>query len=103
MDNKVRPWGKDDLMVLAAFRHCLGKRMYMVQDCADWLIINWSKFDDAVKDSIKRELEESFLYDDSCRLNNDEFRYLGDNCDRLDWERVRALWEESDDHKVSAV
>lgn len=87
-----KPWGNADLMVLAAFRYCLGRRTYIVSECADWLIANWSEFGDSVKALIQKELEEGFDKDDGHRSSNSNYRPLGDNCDRAEWERVRALW-----------
>jgi hypothetical protein len=93
MDNKIHPWGEDDLMVLATFQYCVGQHSYIVRECVDWLFANWSEFGDAAKELIKKELEELFDKDDLYRYGGGGYKALGDNCDRLEWERVRALWE----------
>lgn len=87
-------WGFNGLMASAAFRYCLGRRTYIVGSCVDWIISNWEKFPESVKNLIQRELEEAFGEDDKGRLHNadDRYRPLGHDCDRKDWERVRALW-----------
>lgn len=83
-----RPWGFNDLMVVAAFRYCLGRRTYIVGVCADWLIAQWPNFSDSTKDLIQRELEEAFKRDAT-----NEYKPLGDDCDHAEWERVRGLWK----------
>lgn len=93
--DKPNPWGRDDLVVLAAFRYCVGRRTHIVQECVDCLVDNWSEFDYAVRGLIKKELEELFYQDDLYRAGGGvDHRPLGNNCDRLEWERVRALWAE---------
>ena len=87
-------WGFNGLMASAAFRYCLGRRTYIVGSCVDWIIFNWEKFPENVKNLIQRELEEAFGEDDKERLHNADAKYLplGHDCDRKDWERVRNLW-----------
>ena len=87
-------WGFDALMASAAFRYCLGRRTYIVGSCVEWIISNWEKFPENVKNLIERELEEAFGEDDKERLHNADATWLplGHDCDRKDWERVRALW-----------
>ena len=86
-----QPWGRSDLMVTAAFRYCLGRRTYIVGDCADWLVANWSRIGQPTRALIKRELDDEFGRDDAARLAGDQIKPLGDDCDRREWERVRAL------------
>ena len=38
---REQAWGSCELMVLAAFRYCLGRQTYIVNACADWLIDVW--------------------------------------------------------------
>ena len=97
MENK-NPWGADETMVIAAFRYCLGRMTYIVEDCCDWLIEQWPEFGQATKDIVQRELENAFGEDDAIRANpQSQYAYqpLGHDCDRVQWERVRKLWEES--------
>ena len=85
-------WGRDDLMVTAAFRYCLGRMTYIVSDCADWLVWQWPKINERAKNIIKRDLEEAFKDDDESRAAGKDRHPLGHDCDRREWERVRALW-----------
>jgi hypothetical protein len=92
MEPKHRPWGHDDLMVLAAFRYCLGRKTYIVSECCNWLIDNWNNFEFDVRRTIQEELEACFKRDDADRACGNTNKILGWDCDREDWERVRAIW-----------
>ena len=85
-------FGRDDLMVLAAFRHCIDRQTYIVGDCADWLSEMWPHISDRMRSVIRRELEEEFAKDDDGRRCGSSCRALGDDCYRVQWEKVRALW-----------
>lgn len=85
-------WGFNQLMVTAAFRYCLGRRTYIVGVCVDWIIEHWEAFSESTKELIKRELEEEFETDDRQRASGSVSGSLGWDCDRRDWERVRALY-----------
>lgn len=84
--------GHDHLMVIAAFRYCLGRMTYIVGDCADWLIKTWPLLSDQTKAIIKRDLEEAFARDDEDREAGRDCKALGHDCDRSEWSRVRKLW-----------
>jgi hypothetical protein len=87
----VDPWGFDDLMVMAAFRYCLGRRTYVVGCCVDWLIDNWKHFSEGVRDLITRELRDALDDDERSRMNSEDTCYpLGDDCDRVEWTRLAA-------------
>lgn len=86
-------YGRGDLMAVAAFRYCCGRMSYIVSDCADWLISVWPELSDNTKTVIQRDLEREFQKDDQARLAGDQYKPLGMDCDRAEWERVRKLWE----------
>lgn len=85
-------WGFNALMVTAAFRYCLGRQTYIVGACADWIVENWKRFPEGPRAVIQRDLEEEFKRDDQARAHGEDYKPLGWDCDRRDWERVRALW-----------
>lgn len=87
-------WGRSGLMALAAFRYCVGRMTYIVGDCANWLIENWNAIPEGTRACIQRDLEEEFQRDDAARERKDKHFPLGSDCDRTDWERVRALWKD---------
>ena len=84
--------GRDSLMAVAAFRYCLGRRTYIVSDCVEWLCENWQKFPENVRAVIKRDLESEFAKDDEARDQGQDYKPLGWDCDRAEWQKVRALW-----------
>lgn len=87
--------GRDGLMAIAAFRYCLGRRTYIVSDCVEWLRENWPKFPENVRTVIKRDLESEFVKDDQARDQGEDYKPLGWDCDRAEWQKVRALWSSS--------
>jgi len=92
LGSKGGHWGNADLMVLAAFRYCVGQRSYIVHDCVNWLIANWSEFEESTRAIIRRELEDMFSRDVGTY-----YRPLGDDCDRAEWERLRTMYLSLDD------
>ena len=85
--------GRDDLMIIAAVRYCIGRMTYIVIDCADWLIAIWPALDDRTKAIIQRDIDEAFVSDDEAREEGRGYKPLGHDCDRAEWERVRSLWK----------
>jgi len=81
--------GRAGLMITAAVRYCLGRRTYIVSDCADWIVANWNDWPDNVKAIIRRDIEEAFIRNDEWGAGG----LLGDDCDKRKWEKVRELWE----------
>lgn len=89
---KEKNFGRDDLMAVAAVRYCIGRQTYIVSDCADWLIDQWGNIDPRMQVVIKRDVEDAFTRDDEDRERGSDYKALGANCDRQQWERVRKLW-----------
>jgi hypothetical protein len=79
-------------MAVAAFRYCCGRQTYIVSDCADWLIAQWPRLAPNARAVIQRDLEEDFRRDDNARAKGSDYKPLGADCDRQQWERVRRLW-----------
>ena len=53
----------------------------------------WPSLPKQTQELIKRDLEEEFKLDDIQREEGGRDWYaLGANCDRREWEKVRALW-----------
>ena len=91
-DRSEQKWGHDQLMVIAAIRYCLGRRTYIVRDCADWIIQMWPEFTESTQKLVRRDIEETFDRDDRSRKVSSEYLPLGMDMDRREWERVRNLW-----------
>ena len=88
-------WGWEDLMVIAAFRYCLGRMTYISGVCADWLVDKWPELPPRSKALIRTELDRAFVQDDADRASGTSFKELGWDCDRQAWEKVRALWSDA--------
>jgi len=84
-----KTYGRGGLMITAAVRYCIGRRSYIVSDCVDWILANWTDWPDNVKQVVQRDIEEEFERD----ARMPELKVLGDGCDRSCWERVRKLWK----------
>lgn len=92
MDDRT-DWGRDGLMVIAAVRYCLGRSTYIVGDCADWMLRNWSAWPENVRSVLERDIEAEFRRDDEARARGDDHKPLGMDMDRREWERVRSMWK----------
>ncbi len=88
----TKNYGRDDMMAVAAFRYSLGRMTYIVSDCADWLCEQWPNIAENAKKVIQRDLEEAFKRDDEARADRQDYKPLGHDCDRAQWEKVRRLW-----------
>ena len=80
---------------IGAFRYYCGRMTYAVSDFCEALIREWPSLPGHAKQIIQRDLEEEFQRDDLSRQREDGdmyFRPLGHDCDRAQWEKVRALW-----------
>lgn len=93
MTTITNPWGRSQLMAIAAVRYCLGRQTYIVGDCADWLIEVWPHLHESAQTIIRRDIEEAFESDDRQRAGGMTYKALGDDCDRQQWDRVRRLWD----------
>lgn len=98
----MNPHGHGGIMATCAVSYCLGRRTYIVAECADWLIAIWDQLPASARAIIKRDVERQFSIDDSARQgvalglppNMTNISYpLGADCDREQWERVRKLWQ----------
>jgi len=56
------------------------------------MVANWDKFNANTQSVIRRDLEVEFENDDIARAENRDYKSLGHDCDRREWEKVRALY-----------
>ncbi len=76
-----------------ATRYVMGRHTYAVHEHCEWLEANWSRIPEAERRVIQQDLEAAFGRDDRARqMRSKDLRSLGDDCDRQDWQRVRALY-----------
>jgi len=85
--------GDEVTLWLGATRYYVGRRTYAVSEFCDLLIKNWAGLNKFTQDLIQRDLEIEFGRDDDARVNGHKYKPLGDDCDRREWERVKALWD----------
>ena len=71
----------NDVVWIGAFRYYLGRRTYAVSEFVGELIASWSTLPSDTQKLIQRELEKAVSESKT-----------GDDCDREDWEKVRALY-----------
>ena len=81
-DDIVKP---SDTMVLWAFRYCLGRRSYAVNDCVVYLMAHWKEIDKETKKIIHRDIREAF-----------EEENYGMEMDKRSWEHILELEIEED-------
>ncbi len=60
-------YGRDQLMVTAAVRYCLGRMTYIVSDCRIWLRAVWPHLSENARTVIARDVDEAFQRDDEAR------------------------------------
>jgi hypothetical protein len=74
-------------------RYVMGRTTYAVHEHCDWLVAHWDRIPEAERRVIQQDLEEAFGRDDRAReMGSKDCLWLGHDCDRNDWERVRALY-----------
>lgn len=72
----------DGLMAIAAFRYSLGRRTYIVSECARWIKREWPRLHKRDRMIIPREIQEAAERD-----------ALGDECDKAEWLAILELAE----------
>jgi len=81
---------------IGACRYYTGRMTYAVGNFCDALIRHWPVLPDHARSIIQRDVEEAFRRDDEARARFHRINIgsypLGHDCDRVEWEKVRALW-----------
>ena len=77
-----------DWMVIDAIRYAMGRRSYQVGVTCSWVRSHWHLLSRQIQEIIRQDVESEFLVAE--RTGN--FSHLGADCDRREWEDVRALW-----------
>jgi hypothetical protein len=97
-------------MVFWSFRYFLGRRSIRTTVFAGQLAEAWPQLEPEDRKAIEKELDQAFKRDDEARarraeklalaktreerddVNLETYLVLGDDCDRLAWEKVRAAY-----------
>ncbi|MNZ37485.1 hypothetical protein D3C78_549320 [compost metagenome] len=82
------------MLLIAATRYALGRKTYVVMDICDGLVSAWPLIPEKTRAIIARDIEEAFQQDDEARTDGSGYKALGMDCDRAQWERVRALLQQ---------
>lgn len=81
---------------LGATRYYLGRMTYAVSNYCELLRREWPNLPERTRNLIQRDVEEEFVRDDNDRAEGRQYKALGHDCDRKEWEKVRMLWQEID-------
>ena len=79
-------------MLICTTRYYTGRSTISASVWADDLARHWASLPEGARIVIKRDLENAFERDNTSRQNREKYHALGDDCDRVMWEKVRALW-----------
>lgn len=82
-DERVIEWG---------VRYCLGRMTFVPDECRRWLERHWWQMSVETRRAIRADVERAFEEDDRARADGRDWKPLGMDCDRAEWERVRKLW-----------
>ena len=63
----------------------------MVGDWCDWFVSNYESIPESEMAIVRRELKEAFKQDDNARDRHWDWKPLGMDCDRKQWERVLQI------------
>lgn len=75
-------------MLFYAFRYCLGRRTYAVGDFCDYAKAHITQFRTKELNLMVREITE---YETRDAEENCKIKWLGDECDRVDWLKLREV------------
>lgn len=78
----------DAEMLFWAFRYCLGRRTYAVSDFCDYATAHITQFRTKELNLMVREITE---YETRDAEEDSEIKRLGDECDRVDWLKLREV------------
>jgi hypothetical protein len=87
-DQKSEPWGPNQMMAVAAVKHCVTVYGPTVHVCALWVIANWDEFLPRTRFCIRNEV--------TIALESDELHRAGPGSDLDDKLQalvmIRSLW-----------
>lgn len=89
----------DPLLLVCAFRYCLGRQTYVVNWCVEYLVDNWLYIDPGTKKTIARDLLEAIERDDQDREEGRDHKWLGMDMDRAEWDRLLRYIRSQEDVK----
>ena len=82
------PWGPNQMMAVAAVRHCVTVYGPTVHVCALWVIAHWDEFTPETQDCIRYEVVKALEAEELHRAGPGS----GLDNKRIDLEMIRSLW-----------
>jgi hypothetical protein len=82
------PWGPNQMMAVAAVKHCVTVYGPTVHVCAQWVIANWGEFTPETRDCIRYEVTKALEADELHRAGPGS----GLDNKRIYLEMIRTLW-----------
>lgn len=79
---------------IGATRYYMGRMSYAVPSFCDLLKQEWDRLPKHTQDIIRRDLMEEFERDDRARAEGWDYKPLGHDCDRVQWESVKKMIDE---------
>jgi hypothetical protein len=81
-------------LVMSATSYYLGRMTALVGTHCERLVKAWPTLSMNCQDYIRRIVENAFQQDEAIKDCSElQYRPLGQECDRVCWRRVRALWK----------
>ena len=87
-DQKSEPWGLNQMMAVAAVKHCVTVYGPTVHVCALWVIANWGEFTPETRDCIRYEVTKAIGVDELHKAGPGS--YLDNKLQDL--VMIRSLW-----------
>jgi hypothetical protein len=87
-DQKSEPWGLNQMMAVAAVKHCVTVYGPTVHACALWVIANWGEFTPETRDCIRYEVTKALEANELHKAGPES----GLDYKRRDLEMIRTLW-----------
>ena len=79
-------------MLICTTRYYTGRSTISTSIWAHGLAWHCARVPARARTAVKRGLENAFERDNTSRQNREKYNALGDDCDRVMWEKVRAAW-----------
>lgn len=87
----------DELLWIGAFRYYCGRMTYAVGSFCAALCEAVPTLPERARIVIARDLDEAFARDDSARDRGAEYKPIGHDIDRAEWQKVREAFQRYND------
>lgn len=84
----------DSMILFYAFRYCLGRRSYCVDDFCEYATKKIHKIHSKALHLMDREITQAQEDDENESTKIEGYSRLGDECDKKDWLKLREVIRE---------